>query len=147
MRKNLFLFSLFALTLLITTGCYIQMSDGKNETMVGSRVFKGEYVEKTEFGDYSAYVTVYVNQDTIVEVVLNEDSRPITDLGDWMERPSTYDYDLAKYLISFEGKTIDEIKNYDPSKADEDHKLDSITGTTITSDRILSAVKDALSKI
>ena len=147
MRKNLFFFGIIAFISLLTTGCYINMSDGNKETTIGNRVYKGEYVEKTEFGEYSAYVTVYVNQDTISEVKLSDNSKPVTSIVDWDDRPYEYHADLKKYLDSFSGKKVEDIKNYKHSEAKEENKLDMITGVSITSDRILQAVKNALSKI
>ena len=156
MKKNLFFFSIIAIVLLVTTGCYIDYSDGSKDQngnqivhTIGSKVYSGEYVEKTEYAEYSAYVTVYVSEGKITKVELDDKkSNIVTSIKDWKDKNKFYSSTkLNKYLKSFEGKKVSDIKAYNHATADEKGKLDMITGVTVTSDRILKAVQNALNKI
>ncbi|MDY4788454.1 MAG: FMN-binding protein [Bacilli bacterium] len=146
MRKNLFFFCVLAL-LFLTTGCYITIGNGSNVDVVGTRIVKGEVVEYTEYGNYSAYVTVEVKHGIISKVTLSDDSKPVTGIVDWQDRPDEYYSDLREYLNSFKGKSVDEIKNYDKTTVEDEKQLDYISGCTITTDRILNAVKNALTHL
>lgn len=102
-----------------------------------NNVYYGEYKETTYGQEYTTKVRVTVEEGKIQKVEIVEGSNPYTDSASWPGN-TAWTSKEQEALKSYEGKSVDEIKNSNSIV------VDNVVGATLTSNRVYKAIKDAL---
>ena len=102
-----------------------------------NNVYYGEYKETTYGQEYTTKVKVMVENGKIQKVEIIEGSNPYTDSASWPGN-TAWTSKEQEVLKSYEGKSVDEIKN------SNNIVVDNVAGATLTSNRVYQAIKDAL---
>lgn len=102
-----------------------------------NNVYYGEYKETSYGQEYTTKVKVMVENGKIQKVEIIEGSNPYTDGTSWPGN-TAWTSKEQEVLKSYEGKSVDEIKN------SNNIVVDNVAGATLTSNRVYQAIKDAL---
>ena len=156
MKRKTLLCSLGLLSTLFFAGCNITSSSSNNSSSKATSSYTtssmnsssmntsnsvyeyfGEYKEESYGQTYVTKVKVSVDNGIVKKVEILEGSNLYTDSSSWPGNTAWTNKE-NEVLKSYEGKTIEEIKN------STNMVVDKVSGATLSSNRLYQAIKDAL---